>query len=155
MKHLKTYKIFEDNQSFDNFDLVKEYIYEFCDILDIEIYPNEKREKIYSNTNTNGVLVWRFEDRYNDKTDEPFKYQTFIIDMRTNITFRKNNEDKLSEMLSWLTKRIDDLEIKISENLTMMFYARPTGPSLIAPLYHQAHLSQNSSLKFDLIKKVL
>jgi adenine-specific DNA-methyltransferase len=63
--------------------------------------------------------------------------------------------DKLSEMLSWLTKRIDDLEIKISENLTMMFYARPTGPSLIAPLYHQAHLSQNSSLKFDLIKKVL
>lgn len=133
--------MFENDESFDTFDVIKEYIYEFCDILNIEIYPNDKREKIYSNTDTNGVLVWRFEDRYNDKTDEPFKYQTFIIEMRTRSPLKN---DKFFEMLSWLNERIDDLEVKISENLTMKFYARPQYIS--APLFQ---------LKFSLIKKVL
>lgn len=141
MNYLKKYKMFENDKSFDTFDVIKEYIYEFCDILNIEIYPNDKREKIYSNTDTNGVLVWRFEDRYNDKTDEPFKYQTFIIDMRTILPLKN---DKFFEMLSWLNERIDDLEVKISENLTMKFYARPQYIS--APLFQ---------LKFSLIKKVL
>lgn len=141
MNYLKKYKMFENDESFDTFDVIKEYIYEFCDILNIEIYPNDKREKIYSNTDTNGVLVWRFEDRYNDKTDEPFKYQTFIIYVRIKGDLRN---DKFFEMLSWLNERIDDLEVKISENLTMKFYARPQYIS--APLFQ---------LKFSLIKKVL
>jgi hypothetical protein len=147
MNYLKKYKMFENDESFDTFDVIKEYIYEFCDILNIEIYPNDKREKIYSNTDTNGVLVWRFEDRYNDKTDEPFKYQTFIIDVRIKASiWRLGKNDKFFEMLSWLNERIDDLEVKISENLTMKFYARPAVHSRIAPL---------SQLKFSLIKKVL
>ena len=141
MNYLKKYKMFENDKSFDTFDVIKEYIYEFCDILNIEIYPNDQRDKIYSNTDTNGVLVWRFEDRYNDKTDEPFKYQTFIIYVRIKGDLRN---DKFFEMLSWLNERIDDLEVKISENLTMKFYARPA--VRIAPL---------SQLKFSLIKRVL
>lgn len=150
MNYLKKYKMFENDESFDTFDVIKEYIYEFCDILNIEIYPNDKREKIYSNTDTNGVLVWRFEDRYrrferHDKTDEPFKYQTFIIDVRIKASiWRLGKNDKFFEMLSWLNERIDDLEVKISENLTMKFYARPQYIS--APLFQ---------LKFSLIKKVL
>ena len=43
MKRLKTYKQLFESEHFDSFELIKDYINEFCDNLDLDLYPNDTK----------------------------------------------------------------------------------------------------------------
>jgi len=154
MKHIKTYKVFENDEFIESFDMIKDYINEFCDTLDLDLYENETQDKIYLKTNSNGILVWRFLDSKYEKTDEVKKYHLFMLEIRLKDSFRVTNEDKIKEMLSWIIERIDDSEIKINDDLGCKFYSNDVH-TWKAKIPIQEKTFTKYEIKFDIIKKVL
>jgi hypothetical protein len=154
MKHIKTYKVFENDKFMESFDMIKDYINEFCDTLDLDLYANETQDKIYLKTNSNGIVVWRFLDSKYEKTDEVKKYHLFILEIRLKDSFRVPNEDKIKEMLSWLIERIDDSEIKI-ENFGLKFYWNRQNQIYKSKIPILDKTYTKYDVKFDIIKKIL
>jgi hypothetical protein len=146
MRNVKTYKqLFESNQH-DTFDLIRDYINDFCDSLDLELYPNDNKDKIYTNTKSNGILVWRFLDSRWEKTDEVSKYHHFIIEMRIKESFRLEKSEKIRKLIDWLIERVDDSEI-IEKNTNLKFISNPV------PTFESRF--RQYEIIFDVMKKVL
>lgn len=150
MKRLKTYKIFESD-FYESFDLIKDYINEFCDTLDLDLYPNDTEDKIYLKTNSNGIFVWRLLDNKWEKTDDLKKWYYLVIEMRIKDSFRVPNEDGIKNMLNWLVERIDDsdisegrLELKFISNQLQTWKSKK-------PILEKTFTKYE--IKFDIIKK--
>lgn len=150
MKHLKKFKIFE-NEFYESFDLIKDYINEFCDILDLDLYPNDTHEKIFLKTNSNGIFVWRFLNSVWEKTDELRKWEKLIFEIRMKDSFRVPNEDKIKNLINWLVERINDSEI-IENKIAIKFYAYEIN-TWKNPILEKTFTTYD--IKFDIIKRVL
>jgi len=153
MKKIKTYKQLFESEHFDSFELIKDYINEFCDTLDLDLYPNDTQDKIYLKTNSNGIFVWRFLDSKWEKTDDLKKWYCLLIEMRIRDSFRVPNEDEIKKMLNWLVERIDESDIS-EDGLELRFYSNQlqTWKSK-KPILEKTFTKYE--IKFDIIKKVL
>jgi hypothetical protein len=151
MNKIKTYKQLFDSDHFDSFELIKDYINEFCDTLDLDLYPNDTGDKIYLKTNSNGIFVWRFLDSKWEKTDELKKYYYFIFEIRLKDSFRVPNEDKIKNMLKWLIERIDESEIS-EGRVDLKFISNQVQPwKSKKPILDKTFTKYE--IKFDIIKK--
>ena len=162
MKQIKTYKIFEsEDWTNDTFQTIHEYITEICDTLDLDLHKNETDHELYGVTISNGILVYRFVDKYYDIV-EPERAHTFIISIKIKDSFRIPNEDKVKDMLNWIIERIDDSEIKVSDNSGLKFYSNDVQTWKATMPYRfkdgrpiPGKTFTKYEIIFDIIKKVL
>lgn len=153
MKRLKTYKIFESD-FYESFDLIEDYINEFCDTFDFDLYSNDTEDKIYLKTNSNGIFVWRLVDNKWEKTDDIKKWYCLIFEIRIRDSFRVPNEDKIKNMINWISERIDNFEIsKNGIDLYFISNSPQTWKSKkLIPSKRGLETFTKYEIKFDIIK---